>query len=108
MPRKRVLRPEVLSLETLPVSTGQERSSPATLLSPRGEDRSLPMIAEDKVRELVESFFADKTAQTRRAYQKDLDDFRAFVDAAPENRSNRKWRRRFRSVIGVNLLTGGA
>lgn len=49
MPRKRVLKPEVLSPEASPASAGQERFLPARMPPQQGEDRSLPMLAEDKV-----------------------------------------------------------
>ena len=54
-----------------------------SLVIPRAtKSKNLPSLSQDKIRELVDAFFADKSAQTRRAYQGDLEDFRIFMGSS--------------------------
>ena len=57
------------------------KSSTINLPSTHDEGQRLPALSQDKVKELVDAFFADKSAQTQRAYRKDLQDFRTFLGA---------------------------
>lgn len=81
MPRKRVLNPDVLPAGVFPANPAEERSLPLPAPPRQGEDRSLPVVSQDALRELVEDFSPSKTAATQRAYKKDLEDFRMFLMA---------------------------